>query len=285
MRTYIIQEQLEKLVDFNSATLRIEDALRATQKDEGKLLTFMRDYAAWNSYFAAGVTQLVTNIAGSQDIFMEQGQPYALADRSSYIASFFFDAARDEYDDHINRQRDPHRSLAQAMLSAMSGRVHDGADILDQREPDWVQSLIEVVVASYNGGQWKNGYGPDAAVAKVFYGIGYHLGSEMLADQEFTIIDRFIREEMTPLFQYLRGTEVHFADADHRAYSWIGVHSSLGGAAEADHFAWALEGVNKALQFLPNQELQYVAVRTLQQGFSAFNADHERFFRTASTSL
>lgn len=273
----ITQELLESLTDFPAGKQRVRDALAQVRGSETKLLKMMRSYAAWNSYFAAGVTQLVSNVAGSVDLFMEQGQPYALADRSAYVASFIFDAARDEYDDHISRGRDPHRSLAQAMLSSMADRLASGHDILDQKEEHWLLHNMAGeygVVAMYGGGDHFTELGA------IFFGIGFHLGSELLADQEFSIIDEFFRNDMTDVFKHLRSSSVHLAEEDHRAYAWIGVHSGAaeGGGAEADHFAWALEGVNKGLSFLADDDLREIAMEALTDGFRSFALTHEEFF-------
>jgi hypothetical protein len=267
---HIDQAFLETLTDFEAGKQRVRDALARTVGNETAQLRFVRQYAAWNSYFAAGVAQLVANIAGSVDLFMEDGQPYALADRSAYVASFIFDAARDEYDDHISRGRDPHRSLAQAMLAAMADRVPGGHAILDEREGYWLNWLIDRVVLEYDGYEAADDF------EAIFYGIGFHLGSELLADQEFSIIDKFFREQSTDMFKHLRSSEIHLADADHRAYAWIGVHSGTDGGAEADHFAWALEGVNKGLDLLQAPKL--LAAAALATGFRAFAQQHKQFF-------
>jgi hypothetical protein len=272
MTTEIItQELLENSVDFVGAQNRVRTVLANLDSPE-KLLRFMREYAKWNSYFAGGVAQLVANISQAEDLFTEKGLPQALADRSQFIASFIFDAARDEFDDHINRERDPHRSLAQALLYGIA-KQHDLMRVLNESEPEWLLEHCGEVVLSYDGWQGE-------LFDSIFYGLGFHLGSELLADQEFTIIDEFMRTRQTETFEYLKRNSVHLADSDHRDYAWIAVHSGYtgGGAAEADHFAWALEGVNKAFEYLPATIPTEQALGLLMQGFHDFNEHHQKFF-------
>lgn len=265
----ITEQLLKDTADFEGAKLRVSRWLERTAKNPDVLVRSFNHYAKWNSYFAGGVAQLVANIATAEELFMEPNQPKALADRAQYIASFIFDAARDEFDDHINRQRDPHRSLAQAMLSGMATKF-DLMQVLDEDYPGWLLELCDEVVPSYGGSD--NMYEIDS----IFFGMGYHLGSELLADQEFSIIDRYMRDAETELFEYLKTNTTHLADSDHRDYAWIGVHSALGGGAEADHFAWALEGINKALEL--QGDLKDRCMETLLEGFQRFEADHDFFF-------
>ena len=268
----ITEQTFQKLVNFQDAKTLVRQTLKQTTKDDGgeALIRFLSRYTAWNSMFAAGVAQLVANIARQSTLFVDTSFPRALADRSNYIASFFFDAARDEFDDHINRQRDPHRSLAQAMLQGVAN-FFDRQDLLDQKDPVWLQNLNTMAGYSGFGG---------GGVDEIFYGIGYHLGSEVLADQEFSMIDAYLREYEPELVGYLLHNKITLADADHRCYAWIGVHSGHGGGAEADHFAWALEGVNRALDLV--QADKDKCIQSMNLGFLGFANDHRSFFSSVN---
>jgi hypothetical protein len=278
----ITEQLLKDTADFEGAKARVLMALIANGNAPEDLLQFFNEYAKWNSYFAGGVAQLVANIASAEELFMEPNQPRALADRAQYIASFIFDAARDEFDDHINRQRDPHRSLAQAMLHGLATK-DNLMHVLDAPTPGWLIDLCDVVVPSYGG--MDRIFEIDA----IFYGMGYHLGSELLADQEFSIIDKYMREEQTKTFEYLKLHSASLADATHRDYAWIAVHSGTDGGAEADHFAWALEGINKALELQTGiwngAELKERCIVMLLEGFKSFEADHEEFFNTVGQDV
>ena len=59
-------------------------------------------------------------IGDKKNLFQDPSVPAIVADRSNYVASFVFDAARDEYDDHIQAHRDTHRCLGQATIMGMA---------------------------------------------------------------------------------------------------------------------------------------------------------------------
>ena len=266
-------DSFRSLVDFDAASRRVRDRLALLQSGED-VLRFFVHYASWNGYFANGVTALVSQIGRQKELFQEQGFPRAVADRSNYIASFMFDAARDEYDDHINPIRDTHRCMAQASLISM--RHFFGLDdaVLDEDEPSELIAVNNAVQDGYLGKPGADG----GLVGAVFAGIGYHLGSELLADSEFSIIDEHLRVQRNDLVQHLMRATVELAGGMHRCYAWVGVHSGHGGGVEADHFEYALGGVKAAFAYLVGDN-QALARSALEQGFKAFDRDHERFFK------
>lgn len=270
----ITVDTLRELVSFDKADQRVAAALAAANQSDAGLVRFMNRYAKWNCRFAAGVARLVSNVGDAVELFTEPGKPIGLADRSCYIASFFFDAARDEFNDHITRHRDPHRSLAQATLIGMAQALGQEIVLHEPTEP-WLRTLADLVVHRYDGSTTPVRY--TSLADKLFSGIGFHLGSEILADSEFSMIDDFLRTNRNDLVQSMLRTKVALADAEHRSYAWIGVHSGHDGAAEADHFEWGLQGANLALQHLEaDQRAQ--AVQALKSGFMHFADMHYMFF-------
>jgi hypothetical protein len=264
---------LRALVDFEAARQRVRDRLAQLGDGEG-LLRFFVHYASWNGHFANGVSALSSLLGSSRNLFREAGFPRAVADRSNFIASYFFDAARDEYDDHINPARDSHRCMAQAALISMKDFFGLPEAALEEDEPPELLVVNDGVLAGYTG----QPAAAEGRVAQAFWGIGYHLGSELLADQEFSLIDEHLRQHQPNLVHHLMRSTVQLAGGKHRCYAWVGVHSGHGGGVEADHFDYALEGAHSALRYLVGGE-GALAVRALNDGFRAFEQDHARFFR------
>lgn len=276
----ITLEELKSLCDFDAADARVKKALAGAMADPSKFVRFFGRYTSWNGFFGSGVATLSGKIGRSRGLFLDQDQPLtALADRSVFVASFFFDAARDEFDDRDTVHRDTHRCLAQSTVKGLidynaSKGVAGFADVsvvnalLD--EPLWLKALNRQVALGYGAGT------PDD-LGSCFKSIGYHLGSELLADQEFSIIDRSMREGSPELVAFLRGHKVNIAGQDHVAYQWVSIHSGHGGGAEADHFEWATQGAKLAFRYSP-QNLHAGLKRELLQGFRAFAHDHDDFF-------
>lgn len=266
------QDYFQSLVDFSAATARVSARLKLITDGE-QLTRFFVHYASWNSRFANGVSALVSLIGERRELFQEQGFPRAVSDRSNFIASYIFDAARDEYNDHINPIRDTHRCMAQASLISMSAFYGLGDKVLDEVEPLSLQKVNVSVLPGYTG----QGRPVNDDVGRVFSAIGYHLGSELLADSEFSVIDEYLRQNRNELVQHLMRSTVELAGGKHRCYAWVGVHSGHGGGVEADHFDYALSGARVALKYLVGDRRKE-ALASLAEGFIAFEKDHALFF-------
>ena len=260
------------LVDFAAVETRVRERLAALN-DGPRVMRFFIDYASWNGCFANGVSALASLIGQQREIFLEPGFARSVADRSNYIAGFFFDAARDEYDDHINPMRDSHRCMAQASLIGMKDFYRLGDAALDAAEPPALRQINDGVVAGYTG----QAVAAQGATAQCFFAMGFHLGSELLADREFSLIDEHLRAHCNDLVQHLMRNTVTLAGATHRCYAWVGVHSGHGGGVEADHFDHAVQGAREAFQYLASGSGES-ALKALVEGFRAFDRHHAAFF-------
>jgi hypothetical protein len=271
-------QELQALCDFSVRENMVRNTLRKALADPVTRLRFLGNYTSWNGFFGSGVATLSGKIGRCRGLFLDPAQPIrSLADRSVYVASFFFDAARDEFDDRDTVHRDTHRCLAQSTLKGLIdfGARQGGPDapaainaLLD--EPQWLQRLNTRVATGYGAAR------PDD-LETVFACIGYHLGSELWADQEFSIIDATLREEAPDLVDYLKSAHINISGQDHVAYQWIAIHSGHGGGAEADHFEWATQGARLAFRFVPTERHETLK-HHLHEGFLEFAQDHREFF-------
>ena len=274
----ITAESLRSLCDYQSCAETVRGVLETAIADRPLLLKFMARYASWNGLFGSGVASLAAKIGRSQDLFVEKGFPPPLSDRSVLVASYFFDAARDEFDDRDTEHRDTHRCLAQATLAGLVEASKDAHPELAEgpalttlmRPPLWLRALRDRVAVGY-------GHGSADERPGIFRAIGYHLGSEVLADQEFSMIDAALRKHAPGLVDELSGKSVTIAGQPHRCYQWIGIHSGEGGAAEAEHFEWAVRGADLAFMYTP-QSLHAELRHQLDTGYLEFADDHEEFF-------
>jgi hypothetical protein len=205
------------------------------------LLGVLGRYIQFNSAFGAGVANLAGEIAARQDLFRDPQEPVRLlSDRAAEVGADFFYAAIDEFDDRLTPWRDTHRTLAQATLKAAA--IHLG----------FVPADLDRVVALGEGLQkglrrvW-DGYGVGTRMddRALFRGMGFHTGSEVLADQEFTLIDRHLRARRADMVRALEATKIELQGQQHDAYYWIRIHTGV----EAEHFDAALAGANKALRY------------------------------------
>jgi len=241
------------------------DALRgalAAAADAPALLSMFGRYIEFNAAFGAGLANLAGEIAARPDLFRDPAEPVRLlADRASEVAADFFHGAIDEFDDRLTAWRDTHRTLAQATLKGLGAYFG--------YTPEQLNDVVRVNDATRRAvkGVWE-GYGVAAALEerRLFRAMGFHAGSEVLADQEFSIIDRELRASRPEMVQALEAMKVEHHDGRHNAYYWIHIHTSV----EADHFDAALAGVNKALRYYAGS-MEAPAVRGwILEGFRDF---------------
>ena len=283
---HITEDELKGLCDFAAQEQLVRSALQAALGEPVARVRFVGRYTSWNGFFGSGVAALAGKIGRSRRLFLDPAQPvHALADRSVFVASFFFDAARDEFDDRDTVHRDTHRCLAQSTLKGMIDyeAAQAGSTLATSaevnrllEEPAWLTALNTRVALGY-------GTGSADELPDIFRGIGYHLGSELLADREFSIIDETLHGNAPALVAHLRNTQVNIAGQDHGAYQWIAIHSGHGGGAEADHFAWATQGVRLALRFAPAAQGEALRL-ALHGGFVDFARDQREFFERVNTA-
>ena len=235
-----------------------------------ELVRVLGRYIYFNSVFGGGVANLAGEVAVRQDLFRDPVEPVrVLADRSVEVASDIFMAAVDEFDDRIAPYRDTHRSLAQATLKGAGtffGYDAVALDRITEPNPGTLDAIRNV----------REGYGVSQSVADagLFRGMGFHVGSEILADEEFNVLDRFLRASYPELVQFLEATSIEIGGTAYPAYFWIRVHTSV----EADHFSAAVKGVNCALQFYAGSAGASCAKEWVLAGFRDFAAIQGRFF-------
>lgn len=258
--------------DLAAGEARVRAVIERAAGDGESLLRFLGRYISWNGHFGSGVATLAGAIGRSRAVFVDRDEPIAAcADRSVHVASYFFDAARDEFDDSATPHRDSHRSLAQATLKGLVSflGLEARADAL-LTDPPWLEILNGQVYSGY-------GLGLPEERLPLFGAMGFHLGSEILADGEFSVLDRALRRGSPALVDYLLNHRVEVAGAVHPAYYWIGIHSGHGGGVEAEHFDWAVAGVRAALEATPEKD-RAACIEAALAGFDSFAALHGRFF-------
>jgi hypothetical protein len=248
-------------------------AFERAVNDEAKLLRFFGNYTSFNATFGSSVAGLASELGRSRQLFLDPDEPLTvLADRSVHVASFFFDAARDEFDDRSTEHRDTHRCLAQAFVVGLARclKLDDPAQANALLEdPPWLIRLQQRVVRGY-------GIGLAGDAEGLYEAMGFHLGSEVLADQEFSMLDELLRAVRPELVVGLEQCKVRVADEEHGAYVWLGMHSGHGGGVELDHFGWAVQGVEAGLRYaVGDRERMRAAVL---RGFDRFAVVHSDFF-------
>ena len=236
----LTKKDLEPVLATHRGTQALQRAVEGAASP-GAILSVMGRYVQFNSAFGPGLANLAGEIAARQGLFRDKDEPLRLvADRAAEVASDFFYAAVDEFDDRLTPWRDTHRTLAQATLKAMGAYFgytpHQLNDVIR------INAATEAAVARVHDGY---GIGVGMDDARLFRAMGFHTGSEVLADAEFNVLDQGLRKGHAEMVEALQKSRVAIGGQEHDAYYWVRIHTSV----EADHFDAALKGVNNAARF------------------------------------
>lgn len=232
------RDAVESALSEQRGNASFERALEEARTPE-RLVRLLANYIYFNATFGAGVANLAGEIGQRKGLFRSPEEPvWFLADRSMEVAADIFSAAIDEFDDRSTAQRDTHRALASATLKGTAQFL--GYDASQLSAAGAILGTTLVAVEGVRGG-----YAVGRAVDEVglFRGLGFHLGSELLADGEFRLLDTFLRAHWPELQAYLAGSEIAIDGQPHNAYWWVQIHTRV----EADHFEHAVRAVNRAL--------------------------------------
>src|SRR4051812_33799443 len=255
------REDLQPVLAAHRGTEALRQAVEGAESAPHFLSVFAR-YIQFNSAFGPGLANLAGEIAARQGLFRDREEVVKiLADRASEVAADFFYAAVDEFDDRATPWRDTHRTLAQATLKGMGSFFG--------YSPAQLNDVLRVNAATEQAMQlvW-HGYGVGAQLEdpRLFRAMGFHTGSEILADQEFVVLDHALRANRGDLVAALEAMKVPILGQTHNAYYWIRIHTGV----EAEHFDAALQGVNNALRFYSGESDLETVKRWILEGFKTF---------------
>jgi hypothetical protein len=257
----ITRDDLQGVLAVHRGTEALRDAVEGASTPP-RLLSVVARYIQFNSAFGPGLANLAGEIAARQGLFRDRDEPVRiLADRAAEVAADFFYAAVDEFDDRATPWRDTHRTLAQATLKGM-GQFFGYA-------PAQLNDVLLVNPATEDAIErvWRGyGVGANLEEAQLFRAMGFHTGSEILADQEFVVLDRTLRARRADLVAALEGMKIPILGQRHNAFYWVRIHTGV----EAEHFDAALKGVNNALRFYAGREPLAIVKGWILEGFRNF---------------
>lgn len=261
----------EAIVRTGSSERAMIHALQSVTHGPGILRVLAR-YAAFNSVFVNGVVNLSAMIGVRQALFQDPSAGSKLtADRSAEIAAKVFAAAIDEFADRgIGGVGEPrtHRDLAHVALEAAATYFRSHPSELDAAINGVVREAISQVLDGYGASQ-----APLAVdEPKLFRTMGFHAASEMLAREEFRVLDSFLRERYPCLVKFMETARLRPED-DSGPYYWIRIHTIV----EARHFELAVEAINLALRYYVGIEALAQVKGWILEGFRQFVALQAEF--------
>lgn len=232
------------------------------------LLRWLYRYVEFNGIFAGGVSNLAGELHIRQRLFRDAEATWSIfADRSANIAARIFFAAEDEYANErkiSGRVIHHHRFLAQHFLRSLAEYWGISPQTFERGyayEYAPLQQALQAVRRGYCIDQTND-------ECSLLRGIGFHIGSEHLADGEFTTIDHFLQSNYPDIVVHLRRT------GKPNAYTWLAVHTIV----EAEHAEHAFAAADEAVHYYNGAHSREQARQWILEGIDEFARVQKAFF-------
>jgi hypothetical protein len=273
-------ETFNALFDRECAEANIEATVEVAAASPEGLYYFMQRYAHFNGYAGSLVARLASSIGISRDLFNQSGVSISdQADRGLDIAAKVLAATIDEHAD-AGAQQVTHRTLAQATMKA----IGDYAELSDiernkiAQTPDWMQPILVDTVSGYQG--------IIGDLQALVTALGFHIGSELLADREYALIDKVVRHNNRGVGfdAYLHGKQVEIGGKRLSPWYWIVVHGKHNSSGvEAEHCQLGIDALNLMAQYRPESADTILAWAS--KGFLDFADVQQRLFFQSEVEL
>jgi hypothetical protein len=208
--------------------------------DGDLLLRVMGRFFQFSSAFGPGQASLASHVAARKDLFNTSNEVGIFADRSVEVGAGIFFGAIDEFSDRETPGHFSHRVLALATLKGIATFFGFDMETLSKhiRHHAPTNRGIRRVSSSYG----VNVVMDDAAL---FRGIGFHLGTEVLGEDENRVLDSFFCTTRPDIMASLDNAEVEVDGIPVPANIWFRRHI----IAEAEHFDAGIDAANQALHY------------------------------------
>ena len=240
---------------------KLQRQLDRIDSDE-RLLCFLHRFVLFNDALAARVPFLAGLIHLTPDLFLEAGPGVEFCRQANgRVAAYVAEAASDEY--RMTSERNMvHQHLSQRFFRgtlAYFGVAEGGFDDLHPI-PKALNQLLEEARTKFFDRRT-----PEA----IFAGLGFHVGLEFFAHQEFNLVDDYLRANRPQLVAALETD-----DDDRASYLWLAIHTVV----EIGHYRAGLQALDSALAFYPDRAGRPLMAAKIRDGFSAFVDLQSRYY-------
>jgi hypothetical protein len=235
-----------------------------TLDDPDRLIRFLHRFVVFNDALAARVPFLAGLIHLTPDLFVDVAvAPGFLGQVNGRIAAHVAAAANDEY------QMTPgcnmvHQHLSQTFLRGALAHYRPAEMRGFERDhpiPPAVGAVLSEARSIFFAA-------PDAHA--IFAALGFHVGLEFFANEEFNLVDRYLRRAHPALVAALE----HGCPAE-GDYAWLALHTIV----EVGHYRAGLEAVNQAVAQYRDPAAADEMAEAVMQGLAAFAALQQQFYQ------
>jgi hypothetical protein len=226
------------------------------------LARFLHRFLLFNDSLAARVPLLAGRLHLTQELFVAPGEGPAFSrQRNGTIAAYVAEAASDEY--RLSPERNlVHQHLSQRFFDAALTFLGEDFARFDRTHP--VPAATAAMLAEARS-TLLGGDDP----ADLLAALGFHLGLEFFAHEEFNLVDTCLRTRFPELV-----AELDRGSGDENRYSWLTIHTIV----EIHHYRAGLEAVKAATRFCCLPEAETLVPARVRQGFNAFVDLQRRYY-------
>jgi hypothetical protein len=256
-----IETWVEGAIDAAPNKQRMQRQLDAVTSDTA-LVRFLHRFVLFNDALAARVPFLAGLIHLTPNVFLDPAEGVEFCRQANgRVAAYVAQAARDEYQ-FDERRNGIHQHLSQKFLNGALGFYGVNRMTFDRDYP-----LTLVLGGILDEARTK--FLDERSARAIFRALGFHVGLEFFAHQEFNLVDAWLRARFPALVAALER-----ADGDGSAYTWLALHTIV----EIGHYRAGIEALKSALQFYRHPEERSAMADLIKEGFNAFVDLQSRYY-------
>jgi len=261
-------------VDSISIEKWVEDAINAAPNkqrmrrqldavaSEAALIRFLHRFVLFNDALAARVPFVAGLIHLTPNVFLDPSEGVDFCRQANgRVAAYVAEAASDEY--HLDAEGSGvHQHLSQRFLNGVLTfhRVDRAAFDRDHPLPPVLDRILDEARAKFLD---------ERTAPAIFRALGFHVGLEFFAHQEFNLVDAWLRARFPALVEALEQER-----GSRSEYIWLALHTVV----EIGHYRAGIEALKSALRFYRHPEEKPAMADLIKEGFNAFVDLQSRYY-------
>jgi hypothetical protein len=239
----------------------LERQLQAIGGDAA-IMHFLHRFVLFNDALAARVPFLAGMIHLTPGLFIDPDAEQEFCSQANgRIAAYVAEAASDEYRMTPDRNL-VHQCLAQKFFRGVLDYYHVDAATFDRLYP-FPAALAQILAEA------RSKFFARREPSEIFAALGFHVGLEFFADQEFNLVDQYLRHHHSALVASLEGSR-----PDLSSYLWLSTHTVV----EIGHYRAGLSALKAALAYCHPREQAPQMLESIKHGFNSFVDLQKRYY-------
>lgn len=256
-----IEKWVEATIEAAPNRQRMQRQLDAVAS-ETALVRFLHRFVLFNDALAARVPFVAGLIHLTPNVFVDPAEGVEFCQQANgRVAAYVAEAASDEY--HLDaEQGSVHQHLSQKFLNGALEFYRVDRAAFDRNHP--LPPVLGRIL-----GEARTKFLDERTAPTIFRALGFHVGLEFFAHQEFNLVDGWLRSRYPGLVGALEQEKPEGSN-----YTWLALHTVV----EIGHYRAGLEALKTALQFYRHPEQKPAMAFLIKEGFNAFIDLQSRYY-------